>query len=89
MVPAMSRPSMRPNGRLVRDAHRRSLTLHFLTMVVGLGALAVANRTLSPETLWVHWAALGWGVVFLGHLAFFERGTMATMGRRRRDGGGS
>ncbi|RMG20005.1 MAG: hypothetical protein D6729_03845 [Deltaproteobacteria bacterium] len=67
----------------MRDAHRRSLTAHFVLMVSGLALLALANRMLSPATLWVHWAALAWGLLFVGHLVLFERGTMATMGRRR------
>lgn len=70
-------------GRRIRDDHRRSLMLHFSAMVVGLMVLAIVNRSLTPHVLWVHWALLGWGVLFAVHLFRFEKGTMATMGRRR------
>jgi hypothetical protein len=72
-----------PNGRQVRGAHRQSLVIHFVIGVSALLSLVVVNRLVSPGTLWVHWAALGWGVLFVAHLARFERGTMATMGRKR------
>ena len=72
-----------PNGKSVRDGHRQALTLHFVAMVSVLATLAILNRLLSPERLWVGWVALAWGVAFLFHLARFERGTMATMGKKR------
>lgn len=77
-------PTPEAPGKTVRRAHRKSLIIHFLGMVGGLGGLALANRAVSPGLLWVHWAALVWGVVFVAHLLHFERGTMATMGRKTR-----
>ena len=64
----------------VRDSHRHWLTAHFVILAVGVLAAFVANRFLSPDRLWAQWIALGWGVVFLGHLAIFARSTLATMG---------
>ncbi len=68
-------------GFLVRENHRVLLTIHALVMVSGLLACALLNRRLSPERLWVQWAALAWGAVFAVHLWVFARGTLATMGR--------
>jgi hypothetical protein len=55
-----------------------------LLMIFGLLACAVVNRRFSPERFWVQWVALGWGALFLVHLAVFSRGTLATMGGSRR-----
>src|SRR5439155_9780061 len=74
---------------LVRDAHRKALTWHFVILSFGLVALFAANRFATPERFWAHWAAVGWGVVFLGHLALFARGTLESMGawRKKKDAG--
>ena len=78
-------PRTKPSkGFLAREQHRVLLTIHALLMIFGLLACAVVNRRFSPERFWVHWVALGWGVVFLVHLAVFSRGTLATMGGSRR-----
>ena len=69
-------------GFLAREQHRVLLTIHALLMITGLLACAFLNRRLSPERLWVQWVALGWGALFLAHLAVFSRGTLATMGRK-------
>jgi len=45
---------------------------------------AFANRRYSPDRFWVQWVALAWGGLFLAHLWWFSRGTLATMGRSRR-----
>jgi hypothetical protein len=68
---------------LRRDLHRRWLTLHFLVLSIGLVALVLANRFLTPDRFWAHWAALGWGGLFVTHLVVFSRATLATMGGRR------
>jgi hypothetical protein len=52
-------------------------------MLMGLTVLAVVNRSLTPDHLWVHWAALAWGAMFLVHLSVFSRETLATMFKRR------
>ena len=72
-----TRPS---KGFETREGHRMGLLLHALLMIGGLAALALVNRMRSPEQLWVHWAALGWGVLFAVHLWSFSRGTLASMG---------
>jgi hypothetical protein len=72
-----------PNGRKIRDIHRQALLLHFCVMVGALMLLALLNRRFTPQTLWVHWALLGWSALFLAHLLRFEKGTMRTMGRKR------
>ncbi len=78
-------PRTKPSkGFLAREQHRVLLTIHALLMIFGLLACAVVNRRFSPERFWVQWVALGWGVVFLVHLAVFSRGTLATMGGSRR-----
>ena len=59
------------------------LTVHALLMIFGLTACALANRMLSPGHFWVQWVALAWGALFLVHLGFFSRDTLATMGRKR------
>ena len=60
------------------------LTIHALVMISGLLVCAFVNRRLTPDRLWVQWVALAWFALFLVHLWFFSRGTLATMGRRRR-----
>ena len=60
------------------------LTIHALVMISGLLGCALLNRRLSPDRLWVQWVALGWFTLFLVHLWIFSRGTLATMGGRRR-----
>lgn len=60
------------------------LTIHALVMISGLLGCALLNRRLSPDRLWVQWVALGWFTLFLVHLLIFSRGTLATMGGRRR-----
>jgi hypothetical protein len=70
-------------GFLAREQHRVLLTVHALLMITGLLACALANRVYSPDRFWVQWVALGWGALFLGHLALFSRGTLATMGGRK------
>lgn len=78
-------PRTKPSkGFLAREQHRVLLTIHALLMIFGLLISAVVNRRFSPDLFWVQWVALGWGVVFLGHLAIFSRGTLATMGGSRR-----
>jgi hypothetical protein len=67
-------------GFLAREQHRVLLTVHALVMIAGLLACALANRIYSPERFWVQWVALGWGALFLAHLAIFSRETLATMG---------
>ena len=79
---ARSKPSQ---GFVAREQHRIALTLHAFAMIVGLLACAVVNRMATPDRFWVQWVALGWGALFLLHLAIFSRGTLATMAGRRRD----
>lgn len=74
--PAPSGPGLR-----IRGAHRVALGVHFAVMVAGLIGAAIANRLLSPERIWVHWVAFGWGAVFAVHLAVFARATLATLDR--------
>ena len=64
----------------VRDRHRSWLTIHFVALAVILVAAFIANRSLTPETFWVQWVALGGGLLFAAHLAVFARSTLATMG---------
>ncbi len=71
-------------GFLAREQHRVLLTVHALVMISGLLACAVLNRRFSPDRFWVQWVALAWGAIFLIHLAIFSRGTLATMGGRKR-----
>ena len=52
-------------------------------MISGLLACAFLNRRFSPDRFWVQWVALGWGALFLVHLAIFSRGTLATMGGKK------
>ena len=78
---ARTKPS---KGFLAREHHRVLLTVHALVMIFGLLACSVVNRRFSPDQFWVQWVALAWGALFLGHLAVFSRGTLATMGRDRR-----
>ena len=78
---ARSAPS---KGFLAREQHRVLLTVHALVMISGLLACAFVNRRLSPDRFWVQWVALAWGALFLVHLAIFSRGTLATMGGRKR-----
>ena len=68
-----------------RDLHRRWLTLHFILLAIGLVALFLANRFLTPDRFWAQWAALGWGTLFAAHLVIFSRATLATMGGRRNE----
>ncbi|HWE22648.1 MAG TPA: hypothetical protein VG496_01795 [Myxococcales bacterium] len=70
---------------LAREQHRVLLTIHALVMISGLLVCALVNRRVTPERLWVQWVALVWFAVFLLHLLIFSRGTLATMGGRRRD----
>ena len=63
----------------IREAHRQALVLHACLLTFGLLASALANRMFSPDRLWVHWVALGWGALFLAHLARFYRSTLASM----------
>ena len=72
-----------------RDAHRIYLTAHFFLLVVGLAATFMVNRFVSPQRFWAQWVALGWGALFLAHLAVFARGTLATMGGKGRASGRS
>ena len=71
-------------GFLAREQHRVLLTVHALVMISGLLACALVNRLYWPQRFWVQWVALGWGALFLVHLAVFSRGTLATMGGRKR-----
>lgn len=71
-------------GFLAREQHRVLLTIHALVMIFGLLACAFVNRRLSPDRFWVQWVALAWGALFLAHLAVFSKGTLATMGGRKR-----
>lgn len=70
-------------GFLAREQHRVLLTTHALAMISGLLVCALLNRRFSPDRFWVQWVALAWGALFLVHLWFFSRGTLATMGGRR------
>jgi hypothetical protein len=70
-------------GFLARERHRAALTLHALAMIAGLLGCAVVNRMRTPDRFWVQWVALVWGAVFVVHLWFFSRGTLATMGGQR------
>jgi hypothetical protein len=54
-------------------------------MMAGLGAVAVANRFMSPDRMWFQWVALAWVIAFGVHLWRFSRGTLGTMGGARRD----
>lgn len=78
---ARSSPS---KGFLAREQHRVLLTVHALLMTSGLLACALLNRAYSPQRLWVQWVALVWAALFLVHLAVFSRGTLSTMGGRRK-----
>jgi hypothetical protein len=69
---------------LAREQQRVLLTIHALVMISGLLVCALVNRRVSPDHLWVQWVALGWFALFLVHLWIFSRGTLATMGGRRR-----
>ncbi len=71
-------------GFLAREQHRVLLTVHALVMITGLLACAFVNRVYTPERFWVQWVALAWAAVFLLHLALFSRGTLATMGGKRK-----
>jgi hypothetical protein len=75
---------MAGKGFRVREQHRTLLTAHALVMISALLLCALANRRYSPDRFWVQWVALGWGALFLVHLWWFSRGTLATMGRSRR-----
>jgi hypothetical protein len=66
-----------------RDSHRRWLTLHFVAYLAGLVGAFFANRAFTPDTFWVQWVALGWGILLAAHGIHFARGTMATMGGSR------
>ena len=68
---------------LTREAHRKWLTLHFVLLAAGLTAAVLANRFLTPETLWAQWVALPWGIAFAAHLVVFSRATLASMGAGR------
>ena len=81
---ARSKPT---KGFLTRERHRAGLILHALAMIAGLLGCALVNRMRTPERLWVQWVALAWGAVFLVHLSYFARGTLATMGGGRREAG--
>ena len=78
---ARSAPS---KGFLAREQHRVLLTVHALVMITGLLACAFLNRLYSPDRFWVQWVALAWAALFLVHLAVFSRGTLATMGGKRK-----
>jgi hypothetical protein len=79
----MSPPARGPGRAVrVRDAHRTWLTAHFLVLLAGLAAAALANRFVWPDRLFVHWVALGWGAIFAVHLGIFAKATLATMGGR-------
>ncbi len=71
-------------GFRIREQHRVLLTIHALVMIFGLLVCAFVNRRLSPDRFWVQWVALAWGLLFLAHLVVFSKGTMATMGGKRR-----
>jgi len=71
-------------GFMVREQHRMLLTAHALVMITVLLGCALANRRYSPDRFWVQWVALAWGSLFLAHLWWFSRGTLASMGRSRR-----
>ncbi|HEY2028082.1 MAG TPA: hypothetical protein VGH20_02645 [Myxococcales bacterium] len=75
---------MAGKGFRVREQHRTLLTAHALVMISGLLLCALLNRRYSPDRFWVQWVALLWGALFLVHLWWFSRGTLATMGRPRR-----
>ncbi len=79
-------PRLRPSrGFEARESHRAGLLLHALVMMIGLCAAALANRFASPDRIWFQWVAIAWGIAFGFHLWRFSRGTLATMGGRRRD----
>jgi hypothetical protein len=82
-VPGRTRPA---KGFATRERHRVALTAHAFVMIAGLLACAVANRMLTPDRFWVQWIGLAWAAAFGFHLWVFSRGTLATMGRRRRPG---
>ena len=71
-------------GFLAREQHRVLLTVHALVMISALLACALLNRLYTPERFWVQWVALVWAAAFLAHLAVFSRGTLATMGGKRK-----
>jgi hypothetical protein len=66
-----------------RDHARRWLTLHFVAFLGGMIGAFFANRTLTPETFWMQWVALGWGLLLAAHGVHFARATLATMGGKR------
>lgn len=78
---ARSAPS---KGFMAREQHRVLLTMHALVMISGLLLGALLNRRYSPDHFWIQWVGLGWGALFLVHLAIFSRGTLATMGARKK-----
>ena len=65
---------------LIRDRHRSWLAIHFFVMLVGCATLVLFNRFVIPGRMWAHWAALAWGVLFIVHLVWFSKATIATMG---------
>jgi hypothetical protein len=71
-------------GFMVREQHRTLLTAHALLMITGLLGCALVNRRYFPDRFWVQWVGLAWGGLFIAHLWWFSRGTLATMGRGRR-----
>jgi hypothetical protein len=79
----MARRSGPSRAFRTRDAHRRWLTFHFALFLAGMVGAFFVNRALTPETFWVQWVALGWGVVLAAHGIYFARGTLATMGGSR------
>ena len=76
-----------PRAFARREAHRKALNVHLLIMCAGMLTAFLANRFLTPNYFWAHWFALAWGVGFVFHLGVFARGTIATMGGKKRDDG--
>lgn len=77
-----------PRAFATREAHRKALNVHMVLLFLGLAVAFAVNRFATPDTFWADWVALAWGLVFLGHLAIFAKGTLATMGSKKRDGAG-
>jgi hypothetical protein len=84
----MGQEGRMPRAFATRESHRKALNVHMVLLFVGLAVVFGINRFVTPDTFWAHWVALAWGVVFLGHLAIFAKGTLATMGGKKRDHGG-
>ena len=63
--PAAGAPRDLPADEALALAHVRAVKrfyMHLVQYVGVIGALAVINLVMSPDYLWVLWAAFGWGL---------------------------